>query len=83
MGIEQNFRKALSAKRTAQLDPADLEQAVSRLEALVEDAAEREYHDRHLSSAERQEIVDLDRQVNPWLKRPANLDDAFSQIIFE
>jgi len=52
------------------------------LEQGIVAAAALEDADRHLSSVERQAIVDLFRQENPSVELPSNLDDAFTQIIF-
>ena len=52
------------------------------LERRIKIAARREYHDDHLSHEEREQLVAAFRAEHPEVVLPADLDEAFVEIIF-
>jgi hypothetical protein len=53
------------------------------LEKAILGAAYYEDRDEHLTTEQRQCIVDMFKRENPSVELPANLDDAFVTVIYD
>lgn len=53
------------------------------LDEALEAAEALEDTDQHLSTEERQALVNLFKQENPGVELPANLDDAFVHLLYD
>lgn len=61
----------------------EMKKKAAKLDRLIEKAVRREQNDDHLSREERQEIVDLFKEVgnDPFVVLTGDLDDDFVSII--